>query len=480
MTNHEQGEVSPTPHTVTMGDIESVLHLTDEDVADYTESVVPLGKRRSNFRMLAQFLSMQATFGTILVGYGARFQGLTLTELLVALTVAVGLMTLYCIGSANNGAATGQTLPVLSRNVFGVLGAGFVSILLVVNGMGFYLFTVKFIMDVVGGLFTLPAAGMITAVLALVMIVNTYFGFEGVQRFAQKVAVPVILLWGVYAVYKAFSVVTPNVLAAVPHTSTPASVLTIAGAMIGLSTWGNEPDFFRYSKVGRESMWSVPTIVISYVVGAFFFPVLGYLVAAYSNQPDFGPSVSSFIGLTMLGSSLLGVAIIVINQWAVQDGNLYIAVNGAQNILSRFQGWKRQYTVVGLGLIGAVLTFFLGNLQDTFTVVTGIGATTVPVASTIIAIDLFVVPWLFGLKRPTHRVAKWSEVSAANWPAIIALAAGAAVGLYTAGLIPMLNKDTIGIPALQSWLTGAAVYLIGVGLVAKRANAKEALGFSRI
>jgi purine-cytosine permease-like protein len=479
MTNHEQGDVLPTHSVMTEG-LENVLHVTDEDVADYTESVVPLDKRRSNFRMLAQFLSMQATFGTILVGYGARFQGLSLTQLLVALAIATGLMTLYCIGSANNGASTGQTLPVLSRNVFGVLGAGFVSILLVVNGLGFYLFTVKFIMDVVGGLFTLPAVGTITAVLAFVMIVNTYFGFEGVQRFAQKIAVPVILLWGVYAVYKAFTVVTPDVIATVPHTGTPATVLMIAGAMIGLSTWGNEPDFFRYSKVGRESFWSVPTIVISYVVGAFFFPVLGYMVAAYSNQPDFGPSVSSFIGLTMLGSSFLGVVIIVINQWAVQDGNLYIAVNGAQNILSRFPGWKRQYTVLGLGLIAATLTFFLGNLQDTFTVVTGVGATTVPVASTIIAMDLFVVPWLFGLKRPTHRVASWSEVSAANWPAIIALAAGAVVGLYTAGLIPPLNKDTIGIPALQSWITGAVVYLIGVGVVARRANAREALGFSRI
>lgn len=480
MTIHEQGDVSPTTHSVMMGEIESVLHVTDEDVADYTESVVPLDKRRSNFRMLAQFLSMQATFGTILVGYGARFQGLTLPDLLIALTVAVGLMCLYCVGSANGGSATGQTLSVLSRNVFGVVGAGFVSILLVVNGMGFYLFTVKFIMDVVGGLFTLPAVGMITALLAFVMIVNTYFGFEGVQRFAQKVAVPVILLWGVYAVYKAFTVLTPNVLATVPHSSTPASILAIAGAMIGLSTWGNEADFFRYSKVGRESLWSVPAIVISYLVGAFFFPVLGYLVAAYSNQPDFGPSIGSFIGLTMLGSSLLGVGIIVVNQWAVQDGNLYIAVNGAQNILSRFKGWKRQYTVVGLGLIAAVLTFFLGNLQDTFTVVTGIGSTTVPVVSTIIAIDLFVVPRLFGLKRPTHRVANWSEVSAANWPAIIALAAGTLVGLYTAGLIPMLNKDMIGIPALQSWITGGVVYLICVSLVARRANAKEVLGFSKI
>jgi hypothetical protein len=44
------------------------------------------------------------------------------------------------------------------------------------------------------------------------MIFNNYFGFTGLQRFAQFVAVPVVVLWGVYA------------------------------TMVGLSTWGNEPD----------------------------------------------------------------------------------------------------------------------------------------------------------------------------------------------------------------------------------------------
>ena len=61
-----------------------------------------------------------------------------------------------------------------------------------------------------------------------------------------------------------------------------------------------------------------------------------------SNQPDFGPSISYFVNFTMFGSALLGIIVIVINQWAVQDGNLYIAVNGAQNVLSGIRGWKRQ------------------------------------------------------------------------------------------------------------------------------------------
>jgi purine-cytosine permease-like protein len=467
-------------HSPLVEGVESILSVTDEDIADYTESVVPLAKRRSNFRMLAQFLSMQAVFGTVLVGYSARFQGLTLSELMVAMLIAAGIMSIYCIGSANAGAVTGQTHSVMARSIFGTLGSGLVSILLVINGMAFYLFTVKFIMDITGGLITIPAVGLITAVLAFVMIVNTYFGFEGVQRFAQFIAVPVILVWGIFATIIAFTTISSDTLAAVPHVDAPTGMIMVISGMVGLSTWGNEPDFFRYAKVGRKSWWNLPAIVISYLVGAFLFPVMGYMIAALSNQPDFGPSISYFVDFTMFGSALLGIAVIVINQWAVQDGNLYIAVNGAQNVLSGIRGWRRQYTVIGLGLIAAALTFYLGNLQDTFNIATSIGSTTVPVASTIMAIDLFLLPLLFGIKRPMHRVASWGELGIANWPGVIALAAGTLVGLYTAGLIPALNTEFIGFPALQAWITGAVVYLIGVALVHRRAEVKALLGFARI
>jgi purine-cytosine permease-like protein len=488
MTYHANHPVSPpnTPvlaadrHSVLVDDIESILSVTEADIADYTESVVPQDKRRSNIRMLAQFLSMQAVFGTVLVGYGARFQGMTLSQLMVAMLIAAGIMSVYCIGSANAGAVTGQTHSVMARSIFGTLGSALVSVLLLVNGMAFYLFTVKFIIDVTGGLITLPAVGIVTAVLAFVMIVNTYFGFEGVQRFAQFIAVPVILVWGVFATILAYTTVSSDVLASVPHVDAPTGMIVAISGMIGLSTWGNEPDFFRYAKVGRKSWWNLPTIVVSYVVGAFLFPVMGYMIAALANQPDFGPSISYFVNFTMFGSALLGIAVIVINQWAVQDGNLYLAVNGAQNVLSGIPGWRRQYTVIALGLIAAGLTFYLGNLQDTFNIVTNIGSTTVPVASTIMAMDLFLLPLLFGINRPMHRVAKWGELSIANYPGVIALAAGTLVGLYTAGLIPPLNTNFIGFPALQAWITGAVVYLIGVALVHRRANAKALLGFARI
>ncbi len=450
-------------------------------VADYTETVVPPHAKRSNFRMMLAFASMQLVFGAVLVGYGARFSNLTLGQLILAMAVAAITMTLYCIGSANVGAVVGQTHAVTTRSVFGRLGSAIVSLLLVIDGMGFYLFTVIFVITIAQALLgTLPALSLLTAALALVMIVNNYFGFTGLQRFAQFVAVPVISLWAIYAVIKTLTSISGSVIAAVPHPATISAIFITIGAMVGLSTWGNEPDVFRYAWAGRRSWWNIPTLTICYFVGAFLFPIAGYLMATISNQPAFDKSLRFMADFTVFGLAGLLMLILLVNQWAVQDGNLYIAINGAQNLLSRIPGWRRQYTVIGLGVIAAALTFILPSLQTTFNYVTAIGSVTVPVASTIMAMDVFLVPRLFGHRRPLHRVANWSEAAFANWPAVIALIVGTGVGGYTAGVIPGFGTTYIGFPALQSWLTGAVVYLIGTAIVARHDRAKDILGHPAI
>ncbi|MEO6796288.1 MAG: hypothetical protein ABI401_11515 [Candidatus Dormibacter sp.] len=453
-------------------------------VADYTETVVPPSAKRSNTRLFLVFLSMQLVFGAVLVGYNARFQGISLPQLILAMAIAATTMTLYCIGSANVGAVVGQTHAVTTRSIFGRIGSGIVSALLVIDGMGFYLFTVLFIISLAQALLgTIPALGLVTAALALVMIFNNYFGFTGLQRFAQYVAVPVMVVWGVYAVIKAFASVNGSAIAALPHTDSPAPFFLVVGSMVGLSTWGNEPDVFRYAKAGRASWWNIPTLAVSYFLGAFLFPVMGYLVAVLSGNSDFAASIRYFATFTVFGLSGVMMLILLVNQWAVQDGNLYIAINGAQNLLSRIPGWRRQYTVIGLGVIAALLTFILPSLNQTFIIVTGIGAVTVPVASTIMAMDVFVLPRLFGLRRPLHRAASWSEIAVANWPAILALVAGTTVGALTAGLIPGTSgfgKVYLGFPALQAWVTGAVVYLVAVAVVARSPRAKELLGYSAV
>src|SRR5438270_800256 len=270
--------------------------------ADYTEAVVPPHAKRSNFRVFLVFISMQLVFGAVLVGYTARFEGFSLASLIIAMAIAAGTMTVYCIGSANVGAVVGQTHAVTTRSIFGRIGSGIVSLLLVIDGMGFYLFTVLFIVTLAQALLgTLPAVALLTAGLAFVMIINNYFGFTGLQRFAQFVAVPVMVLWGLYAVIKTLTSVNGAAIASVPHPATATAILMAIGAMVGLSTWGNEPDVFRYARAGKASRWNLPTLAISYFLGAFLFPIMGYLVATVSNQSDFSASIRYFANFTVFG-----------------------------------------------------------------------------------------------------------------------------------------------------------------------------------
>src|SRR3989449_11481657 len=143
---------------------------------------------------------MQPVLGAVCVGSTARFENLRLGQLFLGMAVCAAAMTIYCIGSTTVPAVAGQTHAVTTRSIFGRIGSAIVSLLLVIDGMGFYLFTVIFIISLAQALLgTIPALSLVTAALALVMIVNNYFGFTGLQRFAQFVAVPVMVLWGIYA-----------------------------------------------------------------------------------------------------------------------------------------------------------------------------------------------------------------------------------------------------------------------------------------
>src|SRR2546421_10315400 len=141
--------------------------------ADYTEAVVPPHAKRSNFRVFLVFMSMQLVFGAVLVGYNARFQNLTLGQLILAMAVAAATMTVYCIGSANVGAVVGQTHAVTTRSIFGRIGSAIVSLLLGVDGMGFYLFTLIFIISLrQAPLRAFPAVAPLPAAPAFRLLIN--------------------------------------------------------------------------------------------------------------------------------------------------------------------------------------------------------------------------------------------------------------------------------------------------------------------
>jgi purine-cytosine permease-like protein len=456
------------------------LHSLEEAFSsdDYTTSVVPLNKRRSNWRMFLTFVSLQATFPTLFAGYVARSQGLSLGQLMLAMAIASATMIVYCIGSANLGAVTGQTHTLITRTIFGRWGSGLVSLLMVIVGVGFYTFQATFVTSQLGGLFTIGSATLVAFIFCVVMMTNTLFGFKGVAGFASFVAAPIAMVWVAYAFIKILVDHPGHSLLAPPTAAPTATVLIVCGLVVGANTWGNEPDLFRYSKLRPQ--FNIPTLVAGYTIGAFLFPVTGYLYAVVSGTTDFGASTRFFAQSTLFGLTFLATIFFFIQAFAGNDGNLYLSTNASQNLIGNLRRWRRQYTVLFLGGAAAVVSLFFGSLSTDFFIMANLSAVTIPSASTIMVMDRFVLPRLTRKLRPTETVTPWHRTGQANWPAIVALLAATAVGGVTGGLIPGLpsfGKTITGYPALQAWVSGAVIYLVLGTLAARRANYKTLLGY---
>jgi purine-cytosine permease-like protein len=429
---------------------------------DYTTSVVPDEKRRPHWTMLLTWATFQMSVSLMYTGFIARSQGLTLNDMIVAGVISVVIIMSYGIGACYIGTATGQTHTLVARTVFGKVGSGIASALLILMGMGWYGFQAYFLALILQGLFGFDVV-LWSAIFGIVMIFNNLFGFRGVAAYARFVAAPVLLLWGAYTLVKGFGSIPGSVLFSQPHVPVTTSILAIAGLLVGGAAWGNEPDVFRYARRGRTL--NLGPLAFGYAVGLLIFPVAGYLMAELSGAKDFAPIIQYFVGFSLFGLTALGVIVFFINQFALNDGNLYESINALQNVLGMWKRWRRRYSVVILGVLGAVAAAKMATFQDSFIVVAGISAVFVPCVTIIMATDLFVVPRLFKIERPVATVTSWERAAVINWVGLVALIAGVVVGSVTGGLVPGLpgfGHTYIGFPPLQSWAVSVAVYLLGV------------------
>lgn len=113
-----------------------------------------------------------------------------------------------------------------------------------------------------------------------------------------------------------------------------------------------------------------------------------------------------------------------------------------------------------------------------FFIVAGIGASTVPTATTIMAIDVLLVPKIFGIKRNLSRVPAWRDLDSTNWLGIIALLFGVVVSLLLSipdSVIPHFGLS-IGLAPFEGWAAAVVLYLGLIAAARSRASFKWVLG----
>ena len=456
--------------------------------SDLLEKQVPAWRRDSRLKMTLLWITFQASVSNMYTGYIARSAGLSLGKLMWACALATVIMVGYALLAANVGTITGQAHSVLARGVLGSSGSVLASILLVITGMGWYGFQAAWIALLLHGLFGWGHVQLLCAAFAIVMITNNLLGFRSVSAYARYIAAPILLIWGTYAIIKAFASAAGPHLFAPPHiASTAQGFFYTVELLVGVAMFGNEPDIFRYSRRARDG--NIMPLGVGYGLGLLIFPVAGYLMAELSNATSLPQTMHFFIKFSLFGLSALGVIVFCVSVFALNDANLYEAVNAVQNVL---KGRRRAETVIALGIAGAVLAVLMersNSLQSNFFTVAGICAVCLPCATIVMALDVFLLEKLSGYRRAAgsgggpRALVSWAESSPGNIAGIVAILAGVAVGSVTGGLIPGTSgfqTTNIGIPALEAWSTAIVVYVLAMVLARSLspAGAKLLLGLA--
>jgi purine-cytosine permease-like protein len=402
--------------------------------------------------------SLAATFGITLLGYA--------------------LYTAYAIVGSYLGSRTGQTHALLTRSIFGLIGSWIVSAFVLVAPLGWVGFQANLLITLWDGFYSWDHIFTLTLLIAGVMILNNLLGFTGISVFARYLVTPILILWCIYMVIKAFAT-DGGKLGGTPHATSSLPLWLAVTAVIGFSMWGNEPDFWRFGK--PRFWWPLPTYVFA-CVWFVLFTIAGWMMEELAASSDPSVIFRYTVHYSLFGAFWLAWIIATISQFAINDGNYYESVNAGQNLIGGWRAWRRPLTcliVAGGGVIGAWLVNF-HFVNGWFKVATFL-AITVPCATVIMAVDHFLLPRLFRISRPLTRVPAWEETGLINVPAVVALLVPVVYGAYATASLPFGwggTKNWGPIP-LECWAMAGALYVVLVAVARSFGAVRDLLGFPR-
>ncbi len=452
---------------------------------DYSTSdtgIVPLDRRRPMWHFAGLWTTFVAGFSYMFLGFVIHDGGHSLAATVGITLFGYGLYIAYAMTGSYLGSRTGQTHALLTRSIFGLVGSWIVSAFILVAPLGWVGFQAGLLAQLWDGFYGWGHVFTLTLLLGGVMIFNNLFGFTGISVFARYLVTPFLILWCLYLVIKG-AIHSHGQLGGTPHGSgLPFWVAVVA--VIGFSMWGNEPDVWRYAK--PKFWWPLPTYAFAagwfllFTIGGWMMAELAPAKASEADRYNFSVHYSLF------GAFWLAWILATISQIAINDGNFYESINAGQNLVGGWSRWRRPLTcliVAGGGVIGAWLVNF--HFINGWFKVASFLAITVPCATVIMAVDHFVLPRLFSIKRSLTKVPAWEETGLINVPAVAALLAAVFFGVtgtasWPHGWIYSTPPNGWGPVPLEAWAIAGVLYVVGVAVsLSVVPNVRKALGFSK-
>lgn len=423
---------------------------------DHTHDAVPLSERRSGLTMGLLWITMVTCFPGILVGFQWSKAGFNFQQVVQGLLLSCSLVLLYALPACYLGAKTGLTYTLLSRFVFGRWGARFVTLNILWVSTCWYALNAIFLADGIRGLFHLQISELAFAAgIALLMAVNNFFGFSGVANFAQFLAAPLMIVWVCLAFYRVVSMSGSLSLDEAPTAVAGLQYISvISNFVLGVSCWGNEPDYWRYAKPHRlAALWP---LLSSLALGQILFPLTGFMMAKLSGITG-NAEATRYVSDFVFGGAAVAFAIVLaVSYVAVNDSGLYAAVNALENL----KKIPRKLCVSVLAIAAAILTSLLFGYGRNFELVASLSSIFLPCATMIMATEAFVIKRICGKSEQFEHIPEYDELPSFKWASATALILGCAVGVCTAGFFPALAKLQFGVPALNAWLVSISSYCI--------------------
>ncbi|MBX9693110.1 MAG: cytosine permease [Cyanobacteria bacterium] len=420
---------------------------------DHTTDVVPLSERRGPITLGLLWITMVTGFPAVLAGFTWYQHGLTLTQVLGCALLSNLILMGYCIPACHLGAVSGQTYALMTRALFGRIGSTVVSLSVSLISLFWYGLAAVLLAEGLNGVFGLHMDTMwLSVILAFIMAVNNFFGFSGVANFAGFFAAPVLIAWIGLTFFKAVTE-TPAASFSAPEQVGFSHAITIVSALvIGNTAWGNEADYWRYSK--PKLSFTVVPLVISVAIGQIVFPVTGWMLARKTGITDFDQASGLMTRYALGDAAILAAIVLVVTYWGLNDANLYAAINGIAN-LRKFS--RKKLTFV-LTVIGAIAAALLSKDPRSLETVCSLSSVMLPCASVVMLCEWF-ISWRKRTQPFFATVQPLSELPAMRWPAMISFVVGSCIGIATAGIIPNTESLHVGVSALQAWLTTFVVYV---------------------
>jgi purine-cytosine permease-like protein len=445
---------------------------------DLAYDIVPDSARRGPIAMGLLWLATQTSFSGMFIGFSQQQSGQPLSDLLWGCGLGVLCLSIYGILAGYLGAVTGQMQPFLARAVFGKVGAIIVSIFLIVMGSGWYSFQAVYTGQLLQGLFPHVAIsiGIIAIFFTIIMATNNIVGFKGIGVFGRFVA-PFVFFIAIYSLYETLSSTPASLIWATPKVHDTTSIIATATLILGAGVFGNEPDIWRFSQ--KDLMTVALPMGFSYALGLFLFPLAGWVMALTSTGSTPGQQALVIVHY-LFGSVPIAAIIILLSQFALNDINLYESINAMTNVFNM----KRYYSIAILLIGGCLLSVWMATAasQTVFFIVAGIGASTVPTATTLMAVDVLLLPKLFGIDRDLATVLNWRALQSTNWLGITAMLVGVIVSVVLSipgNVIPNVGLS-IGLAPFEGWVVAVVLYLAMIAVVRSKAGLGWTIGLDTL